>query len=121
VEQALKEKLRKKLEEARDRFSRAAARKAEEGRDSGQEGVVDQAEQSMSTITKEVSFSQAENQAQMLQMVNGALGRMRDGSYGECVSCGREIGQKRLEAVPWTHLCIDCQSLAEKRDSGWVA
>ncbi len=116
-----KESLRKKLEEARERFSRGAARKADEGRDSGPEGVVDVAEQSVSTSIKEVAFSQAENETQMLQMVNGALGRMKDGSYGECLSCGREIGQKRLEAVPWTHFCIDCQTMAEKKDSGLVA
>ena len=121
MDQALKESLRKKLEEARERFSRGAARKADEGRDSGHEGVVDLAEQSSSTTSKEVAFSQAENEAQMLQMVNGALDRMKDGSYGQCLSCGREIGQKRLEAVPWTHLCIDCQNLAEKMDSGRVA
>jgi DnaK suppressor protein len=39
---------------------------------------------------------------------------MRDGAYGTCTNCGTEIGPKRLEAVPWTSFCIDCQELQEK-------
>jgi DnaK suppressor protein len=47
-------------------------------------------------------------------MVDGALGRMDDGSYGQ--SCGQEISPKRLHAVPWTHYCIECQQKAEEDD-----
>jgi DnaK suppressor protein len=72
----------------------------------------------VSTYAKELNFSQSENETQLLQMVEGALGRMDDGTYGTCLNCGKEIGLKRLEAVPWTHLCIDCQSQAEEIDAG---
>ena len=41
--------------------------------------------------------------------------RIREGGFGECVSCGEEINAKRLEAVPWTRYCIACQ---EKLESG---
>ena len=34
-------------------------------------------------------------------MVEGALSRVRELPDGECISCGREINPKRLEAVPW--------------------
>jgi DnaK suppressor protein len=47
-------------------------------------------------------------------MVDGALGRIREGTFGECVSCGKEINAKRLEAVPWTRHCIECQEKLEK-------
>jgi DnaK suppressor protein len=47
-------------------------------------------------------------------MVEGALSRVREGTYGECISCGREINAKRLEAVPWTRHCIECQEKLEK-------
>ena len=40
-----------------------------------------------------------------------ALSRIRDGNYGECVSCGKDIAPARLEAVPHTTLCIDCARL----------
>jgi DnaK suppressor protein len=47
-------------------------------------------------------------------MVDGALERIREGSFGECIACGDEINPKRLEAVPWTRHCIECQEKAEQ-------
>ena len=47
-------------------------------------------------------------------LVDGALARLREGTFGECVSCGKEINAKRLEAVPWTRHCIECQEKAEQ-------
>jgi len=43
-----------------------------------------------------------------LSQVDAALGFIDDGSYGTCRSCGRPIGSARLEAIPWTQLCIEC-------------
>jgi len=63
---------------------------------------------------KEFLFSQSNNDRQLLNMVDGALARIREGSFGECVSCGKEINAKRLEAVPWTRHCIECQEKAEQ-------
>jgi DnaK suppressor protein len=51
---------------------------------------------------------------QLLQAVESALGRIRDGSFGQCLSCGNEIGGARLEAVPWTPYCIQCQEDFER-------
>jgi DnaK suppressor protein len=108
--------LRKKLEEFRDALSKEAARKANEGREAGIEGGVDIGDRALITYIKEMMFAHSENETELLQMVNGALQRMDDGTYGKCLSCGRDIAVKRLEAVPWTHLCIDCQSKAEQLD-----
>jgi DnaK suppressor protein len=41
------------------------------------------------------------------------LRRIRQGTFGSCVNCGDEIGRRRLDAVPWTPLCIDCQRAGE--------
>ena len=117
MDRAIMQSLRKKLEQARDQFSYEANRKATDGRDSGRDGAADVADQALTTYTKEVTFSQSENETQLLQMVNASLQRMDDGTYGKCLSCGRDIGTKRLEAVPWTHLCIDCQTKAEQVDN----
>ncbi len=43
-----------------------------------------------------------------INQIKAALGRIEDGSYGECVTCGEDIAEKRLEAVPHTPQCIDC-------------
>ena len=46
--------------------------------------------------------------------IRAALGRLEDGSYGECASCGKDIKPARLEAIPYTALCVDCASEQEK-------
>jgi RNA polymerase-binding protein DksA len=43
-----------------------------------------------------------------LEQVDHALSRLDDGTYGRCASCGRPISPERLEAIPWTPVCIDC-------------
>ncbi|ETX29300.1 TraR/DksA family transcriptional regulator [Roseivivax isoporae] len=43
-----------------------------------------------------------------LRAIDAALGRMADGRYGMCQSCGEPIGRARLEAVPTAALCRDC-------------
>jgi RNA polymerase-binding transcription factor len=43
-----------------------------------------------------------------LTQVEAALAALDDGSYGTCRSCGQPIPAGRLEAIPWTTLCIDC-------------
>ena len=53
-----------------------------------------------------------------LTLVRGALAPAADGSFGECVHCGKTIGAKRLEALPWTPYCIDCQEQVENGEIG---
>ncbi len=44
-----------------------------------------------------------------LALVEAALARLDDGSFGACVRCARPIAPARLEALPWAATCIDCQ------------
>ena len=74
----------------------------------------DIADKAASSYTKEFLFHQSNNDRQLLQMVENALSRIREGSFGECISCGTEINAKRLEAVPWTRHCIECQEKLEQ-------
>ncbi len=55
-----------------------------------------------------------ERERGLLGKIDGALQKIEDGVYGECESCGEEIGLKRLEARPVAELCIDCKSEQEK-------
>ena len=54
--------------------------------------------------------------------VETALRLLDEGEYGICQDCGAEINPKRLEAIPWTTLCVYCQGehdstgLAEHQD-----
>ncbi len=48
-----------------------------------------------------------EDAQEQLQEVEAALARIESGEYGTCSVCGKPIPPDRLEAVPWTTLCID--------------
>ena len=50
----------------------------------------------------------------MAREVRAALDRVDDSTYGTCVQCEDEIGQKRLNALPWAALCIRCQELSDR-------
>ena len=49
-----------------------------------------------------------------LELVEAALGRIDEGTFGACRRCGREIAPGRLEALPWAAYCIDCQRLVNE-------
>ncbi|NPA16397.1 TraR/DksA family transcriptional regulator [Persephonella sp.] len=51
---------------------------------------------------------------EILREIDKALERMKDGTYGLCEVCGKPIEEKRLEALPWTTLCIEHAAEAEK-------
>jgi DnaK suppressor protein len=53
---------------------------------------------------------------QTLKRVDAALDRIATGDYGVCVACGKDISPKRLAAIPWAHLCIDCQEKTRPGD-----
>lgn len=47
--------------------------------------------------------------------IESALVRMREGTYGNCAGCGKEIGLQRLQVIPWAQFCIPCQEESEQR------
>ncbi len=51
-----------------------------------------------------------------LQLIDAALGRIENGHYGVCMSCGKKIPAERLKAIPYAILCIDCKSSEERRN-----
>jgi len=55
-----------------------------------------------------------EREQGLLAKINTALEKIERGEYGACISCGEEIGVKRLKARPVAELCIDCKSEQEK-------
>jgi RNA polymerase-binding protein DksA len=55
------------------------------------------------------------NSQNILRQVNHALERLDKGTYGTCEQCGRPIGEKRLAALPYVTLCIECQAKEEAR------
>jgi DnaK suppressor protein len=89
----------------------------QEGRKTVAEDTLDVADQAVLSYQKELMFSQGTEGHSQLSLVRMALERLHEGRFGECLHCGREIGEKRLEALPWTPYCIECQ---EKVENGQI-
>src|SRR5271169_1218243 len=86
----------------------------EQGRETSTDETLDVADQAVASYQKELLFSQGTNGHLQLSRIRAALDRISDVTYGECLNCGKTIGIKRLEALPWTPYCIDCQEKIEK-------
>lgn len=56
----------------------------------------------------------AQNEEAILEQVEASLERIESGTYGCCEDCGREISRERLDAIPYTPVCIHC---AKQRES----
>ncbi len=54
---------------------------------------------------------------QTLRLVNDALRKMEQGTYGVCENCGQKIDLARLEAIPYTPLCLGCAESRQFRRS----
>jgi DnaK suppressor protein len=77
------------------------------------EAAMDVGDQAMMDLERELGISLLEMQNRKRQMIDEALTRLAEGTYGLCAECGVEISEKRLAAVPFAKLCVNCQSKAE--------
>jgi DnaK suppressor protein len=78
------------------------------------------AEDASALTERETAYLLASEEGRRLVAVNQALDRLaRDpAGFGICRGCGVAVGFERLEAVPYTELCIDCKRKEEERGSG---
>jgi DnaK suppressor protein len=63
---------------------------------------------------REINFILSDRERVKIKQIDDALARLDEGSYGVCESCGLEIAEERLQAMPFTRLCRDCQQEQEK-------
>ena len=86
-----------------------------EGRASAKADPADLGDQSSHTLSREFLFARVDSNRRLLSMIEAALQRMNQGTFGECVRCGEEISVTRLKAIPWARCCIRCQASLERR------
>ena len=67
------------------------------------------------TVADRAMRSMAQRHASELEEIDAALGRIAEGTYGECEECGGDIGAARLEVQPTARFCIECQEGLEQR------
>lgn len=62
-----------------------------------------------------VAHAERQRDQEELQAIADARARIADGSYGECIDCGKAIPVERLKAQPTATRCVACQSAYEQR------
>ena len=102
---AAKSRLEAQLAELEDRLSRL-------DRDLLETPDPDSSERAVQMEDDEALEGQAAVVSNEIASVRRALERIADGSYGECVKCGEDIAEGRLEARPEAAMCITCASEA---------
>ena len=105
---------RKQLLVKQEEILRMVARSEQDGREADNEITQDLADRAANSYTKEFLFHQSDDNRRILQLVQEALRRTNEGSYGLCVECQQDVQRKRLDAVPWARHCIECQEKQEK-------
>lgn len=104
----LTEQLRQHTELARENQSDALEIAATD------DGVKDVADQSVKDVSQEIEYRLSERESQLVADIDQALLRLDEGTYGVCARCGKEIPERRLEALPTARYDAECQSIIEQ-------
>jgi len=111
-------KFRNRLQEEKERITKSIKRHQEALDHSKQvDGMSHSnhmADQGTDEARQEQMIGLMQSERRYLYRIEDALQRIEDGSYGKCELCEEQIGLPRLEALPYTRLCIEC---AEKEDA----
>jgi DnaK suppressor protein len=67
------------------------------------------------TLSRETLFQQASERRLAVRMIETALARIRQGTFGVCTACGEGITPRRLYALPWARYCFRCQEDLEQQ------
>jgi DnaK suppressor protein len=109
------------LHELQNKLQQLIERTETEIRELAELGPLDAVDVSCFHSSKESMFADSSRNRNQLRLVQRALERIRDGSFGVCTTCEGAIGLKRLQAVPWTKHCIQCQEQFERgRQLDWM-
>ena len=74
----------------------------------------DSVDLSLMDVNQDLAFRLGERESQMVADIDQALLRIKEGSYGQCARCGREIDERRLEALPTARYDANCQAIIEQ-------
>src|SRR5713101_4504269 len=80
------------------------------------ERSADALEEAQYKSAREVAIAGLNRESSVRRDVAMALLRIQNGTFGVCVHCDNDISRRRLEAVPWTSLCIRCREAADLGD-----
>ncbi len=64
---------------------------------------------------QELTLSLVGSEKEALDKIEFALDRIAEGSYGKCEECGKKIPESRLDAIPYTAVCVQCAAIQEQQ------
>ncbi|HEV2860503.1 MAG TPA: TraR/DksA family transcriptional regulator [Pyrinomonadaceae bacterium] len=106
----LRKQLRQHTEMVRDNQSDALEMAAAD------DGVKDVADMSVQDVSQEIEYRLSERASQTVADIDQALLRIEEGTYGVCARCGKDIPERRLEALPTARFDAECQTLIEQSE-----
>jgi len=74
-------------------------------------------------LEREMATRSLDRNATLVRQIRAAIDRVNQGGYGVCLDCEEPISRKRLAAVQWAALCIECQQRvdhANRSIDGWL-
>ncbi len=109
-----REEFRKLLADKKETITRKLTETITESKEMESNVAQDMVDKAETSYTKEFLLSLSNGEREQLLLIDEALKRLDHGEYGVCQVCRKDIGPKRILAIPWTPLCIDCQEKAEE-------
>lgn len=77
------------------------------------EPSADPADVTQQTVEREMATRKLDRDAMIVRDIRAALARFDSGDYGVCAQCEEALSPRRLAAVPWAALCVQCQEEAD--------
>jgi len=115
MDEPIEEKFRERLLGMRQELAGEVLTRREAGFSLGTDGIQDAGDDAANTYARQLLLNLSEREREALREIDDALDRLEDGSFGVCQDCGEDIGEARLEVLPYATLCVECKS---NRESG---
>ena len=112
----IKKKLKyfaKKLEEEKVKLIQKLTYEKDQFNDLNRKEIGDIVDVAFNMYEKDRAIQMSESDKRTLVEINIASRKVLEGNYGIC-SCGEEIDENRLEAIPWTNVCVKCMKKKRK-------
>lgn len=112
-------KYKRRLLELRDRLTGNVGSMLEAGLGgesrSGARTSGDEADQGNDHWDAELALSLSANSNETIKLIDEALKRIEDGTYGICIESGEKIAKARLDAIPYTPYCVEAAAALENQ------
>ncbi|MGH7960545.1 MAG: TraR/DksA family transcriptional regulator [Candidatus Binatia bacterium] len=114
MRKAFLKKVRDTLTTQKQQLLRELDEEFQEGKEGALDEGMDTYDIASEERSREINLILSDRDREKLQAIEDALERIEAGSYGICEMCEEEIAPERLEALPFTRLCVTCQGEMEK-------